>query len=289
MALIAVTGSSGFLGGQVVAELLRRGHRVRGLDAAPGRDERPSEFEEHTLDLRDGDAARKALTGCDGVVHLAGYPRAGDHSPGEVFGTNTAITFAVVQAVLDLSIPALAYVSSVSVLGYPFFTVPITPEYLPLDEGATTTPQDAYGLSKAVGEQIIQAAVDQAGGGLSAVSLRMPWLQSPASFWRDIPASATDGSDADNLFAYLDTRDAASAIASVFGRELSGHARVFVAADDTFSRLPTLELIGQHFAGVPVRGPLDGHRSLIDSTAAKQLLGWTPEWSWRAYPEEIDG
>ncbi|BDI23492.1 NAD(P)-dependent oxidoreductase [Herbiconiux sp. L3-i23] len=284
MALIAVTGAAGFLGRQVVAELTAGGHGVRALDSVRG-DFEPS-VDARTVDLRDADATREALRGVDGIVHLAGFPRAGSHSPDEVFTTNTAITFAVVQAALDLGVPTLAYVSSVSVIGYPFFTQPIVPESLPIDESATTTPQDAYGLSKAVGEQIIDAAVAQAGGGLAAVSLRMPWLQSPESFWRDIPASRPDGSDARNLFAYLDTRDAASAIAAVFDAPLAGHLRLFVAAADTFDERPSEEIALEYFTAVPLRRALKGTESLIDTARARTALDWAPRYSWREYPRE---
>lgn len=287
MALIAVTGASGFLGRQVVDELLTNGHAVRGLDSQ-GRSPVPERSEQQIVDLRDADAAHAALVGCDGIVHLAGYPRVGVLPPEEVFTTNTAITFSVVQAALDLGIGTLAYVSSVSVVGYPFFTQPITPESFPIDETANSIPQDAYGLSKSVGEQIIDAAVAQAGGAFAAVSLRMPWLQSPSSFWHDIPLSEADGSDAKNLFAYLDTRDAATAIACVFAHARRGHVRVFVAAEDTFSTRPTADLIAEYFPGVPVRKALPGTQSLIASSAARETLDWTPRWSWRGYPPGPD-
>lgn len=264
----------------MVAELVARGHAVRGLDSRPLRVAVVGATH-RTVDLRDADAVRPALEGCAGVVHLAGHPRAGTLAPTEVFTTNTALTFHVTQAALDLGMPLLTNASSVSALGYPFFTQPLVPAYLPVDEGATTTPEDAYGLSKAVGEQIITAAVEQSGGALAAVSLRMPWLQSPRTFVQDISAGG-GGMAARNLFAYLDTRDAAAALASVFERDHRGHTRL-LAAEDTFSSRPTSELVVEHLPGVKLHRPIEGHTSLLDSSAAQRHLGWAPRWSWRAY------
>jgi nucleoside-diphosphate-sugar epimerase len=56
---ILVTGSSGFIGRHVTAELEARGHLVTPFD-------RPH------CDVRDGDALELAMTGCDAVINLAG-------------------------------------------------------------------------------------------------------------------------------------------------------------------------------------------------------------------------
>ena len=277
--LIAVTGSTGFLGRQVAVGLRSAGHEVRGLDNRSGTDGAT----DRVVDLRDPAATRASLEGCEAIVHLAGYPRAGEHDPHDVFTTNTGIVFAVVQAALDLNIGLLVNISSLSALGYPFYVRPITPEYLPIDEDAGTTPQDAYGLSKAVGEDIVTAAVLQSGGALAAVSLRMPWLQSPESFWRDIPGTVDSDMGLRNLWGYLDTRDAADAVAAVFGRDNVGHTRLFVAADDTFSEKETGQLIAQSLPGVELRHPLTGNSSLISTAAARDYLGFRPQYSWRSY------
>jgi nucleoside-diphosphate-sugar epimerase len=279
--MIAVTGATGFLGRQVAASLVAAGHQVRGLDSRPSDD---GSVDSVVVDLRDQDATRTGLECCDGIVHLAGYPRAGDHSPHDVFTTNTAITFAVTQAALDLGIRLLVNVSSVSVLGYPFYTRLIIPEYLPVDENAGTGPQDAYGLSKAVGEEIISAAVQQSDRRFAAVSLRMPWLQCPETFWRDIPGAFDDGMDVRNLWGYLDIRDAASAVVAVFARENVGHTRLFIAADDTFSERDTMQLIADFFPNVAVRSPLPGNSSIISTAAARDYLGFVPQYSWSSYP-----
>ena len=71
---IAVTGGTGFVGGFVVNELLRRGHDVRVLARRP--DDARSRFNQriHAVggDLADGPALETAFSGRDAVVHLVG-------------------------------------------------------------------------------------------------------------------------------------------------------------------------------------------------------------------------
>jgi len=84
---VLVTGAAGFIGSNLVAELIRRGHEVVGfdnlsqsprlnLDAVAN----SPAFEFHEADIRDAGALASAAQGCDVIVHLAAYkiPRYGD-------------------------------------------------------------------------------------------------------------------------------------------------------------------------------------------------------------------
>lgn len=279
--IIGVTGASGFLGSQVAASLRAAGHDVRGFDAVAAADGTGT-----VVDLRDPVATQQAMTGIEGLVHLAGYPRAGSHSPYDTFTTNTSITFSVVEAALANSVSLIAFVSSVSVIGYPFFTVPIVPDHLPIDEAIDSFPQDAYGLSKRVGEEIIDAAVLRSGGSLAAVSLRFPALHSPTSFANEIPGTFASGKDVRLMWNYIDTRDAADAVTAIFARNNTGHEKFFMAAADSFNERPTAELLAEFFPGVPLTRELPGFTSLMSSAAATEYLSFTPAYSWRSYGAE---
>jgi nucleoside-diphosphate-sugar epimerase len=274
---IAVTGSAGFLGRQVAATLRDAGHDVLGLDVVP-----------HdggvAVDLQHPVATREALEGQEGVVHLAGYPRAGGHAPHDVFTTNTSISCSVVDAAVDAGVRTIAFGSSISTIGYPFFTHAIPPAHLPLDESITSVPQDAYGLSKLVGEQIIDAAIARSGGALAAVSLRFPALHTPESFVAEMPATYESGKDVRLLWAYIDLRDAADGFAAVFARANAGHTRLFMAAADTFDPRPTAELLRTYYPDAPLAHPLGGHDALLSSEAAAEYLGVRSLITWRDYP-----
>jgi uncharacterized protein YbjT (DUF2867 family) len=65
---VLVTGGTGFVGPKIVEALLARGHDVRLLvrKSAP-----PADVETVAGDMTDADSLRRAVSGCDVVVHLA--------------------------------------------------------------------------------------------------------------------------------------------------------------------------------------------------------------------------
>lgn len=86
MPTVAVTGSAGFIGSNLVDELLTRGYRMIGIDnLSMGRFENfqhqvgHPDFEFHQIDVRDLQALRKVCQKVDIIVHLAAYkiPRYG--------------------------------------------------------------------------------------------------------------------------------------------------------------------------------------------------------------------
>jgi len=74
---VLVTGGAGYVGAVLVPHLLRAGYAVRVLDTyvygeAPLAAVRShAQLEEVHGDLRDDDAVRRSLAGCDAVIHLA--------------------------------------------------------------------------------------------------------------------------------------------------------------------------------------------------------------------------
>src|SRR5262249_50049278 len=72
MAFVFLTGASGFMGRQLGAELVRRGHRVRGL-VRPGSEARAAPGCEIVVaDPLDAASYRESVTGADTFVHLVG-------------------------------------------------------------------------------------------------------------------------------------------------------------------------------------------------------------------------
>ncbi|HTC82064.1 MAG TPA: NAD-dependent epimerase/dehydratase family protein, partial [Acidimicrobiia bacterium] len=67
---ILVTGASGVFGREITERLTRRGHRVTGLSRRPPAQRCPG-AEYVAADIRDADAVRAAVDGCDVVAHCA--------------------------------------------------------------------------------------------------------------------------------------------------------------------------------------------------------------------------
>ena len=68
---VLVTGGSGFIGSHVVDRLLAAGHEPVVLDLRPSPYHCRREVETAIADVRDPDAVRRAMRGCDAVVHMA--------------------------------------------------------------------------------------------------------------------------------------------------------------------------------------------------------------------------
>ena len=279
----AVTGAAGLLGGHVVDALLAAGRDVRAVDllAPPA-----SGAEVVVADLTSLGEALQALHGVEAVVHSAAIPRPTGRTGTDVFRTNILTAYNVVEAAVLAGARRLVNASSVSVVGHPFNPRPLRPTYLPLDEDHPLAPQEAYGLSKLLTEEIVAAATRRSD--LTAVSLRPPWIQTPASFHGDVAARRADPAVATaNLWAYVDARDAAEAFLRALDVPATGHVSVYLTAPDTFMEQETPELVRAAFGEIELRTQLTGHEPLIDGTAAERLLGFRPTRSWRSYPAVV--
>lgn len=277
---VAVTGSSGLLGRAVVAELVTAGIDVLRLDMVDDGSGRTV-----IRDLRDGTSARSVFKACHAIVHTAGIPRPQQHTPEELFSTNAMVNFNCAESAVAAGVSMVVNISSISVLGYPFFVHPIRPPYLPIDEHQAPAPQDAYALSKQVGEEIWAAAVRRSSRPLQVINLRMPWIQTPASFFIDIPTAMATGQDVHNLWAYIDSRDAAQAVRLALDRDAQhepGMQTMFVSARDNFAGRPTSDLATGAWPGLDC--PIIGEGSLLSTRRAAQTIGFRSAYTWREYP-----
>ncbi|MFN8590606.1 MAG: NAD(P)-dependent oxidoreductase [Thermomicrobiales bacterium] len=273
---VVVTGGSGLAGRAVVADLVDHGYAVTNVDLVPQEGAAPF----RRADLTDLGQVYGALRGADAVVHFGAIPRPTFDTPDVVFRTNVMGSFNVFEAANALGISRIVYASSVSVIGYPFHEKPFDPEYFPIDEAHPRQPQDAYALSKTIGEDL--AAGFARRGHLSVVSLRLAWIHTPRTFaaqlqpmWNDPAAGAS------NLWSYIDTRDVGEAVRLSLAAEIEGHAAAFVAAPDTFMPIPSRDLAATYYPSVPLRDQFGNYDSFFDSTSAERLLGFRAKHSWR--------
>ena len=83
---------------------------------------------------------------------------------------------------------------------------------------------------------------------------------------------------AGTLWTYLEDRDAATAAWLALTVPLSGYHMFNVAAPETFASRPTEELFAQYFPDTPIRRPLPGRTTPVETTPATAALGFTPEY-----------
>ncbi len=149
-----VTGGAGFIGRQVVAELLDRGVAVRVLDdlsrARPGSLEafegRPSFLGLTKGDITDPAALRRGLLGVDTIFHLAASVDVGAsvYGPVPAVRANVLGTLNVLEAARAANL-RLVLVSTCHVYASAAG---------PLDEGAATVPASPYAASKLAADDL---------------------------------------------------------------------------------------------------------------------------------------
>jgi nucleoside-diphosphate-sugar epimerase len=274
---VLVTGGRGRLGRYVVSELSGNGYEVVVADKV--RSGARGEGGSIDIDITDIARVRDVLRGIDSVVHLAAIPTPDMAPPETVFTNNVLGAFNVAQAATEMGVRRLVYASSTSALGFAFAKNHFSPSYFPIDEEHPLLPQDPYGLSKVVGEEILGTYSRRTGG--SAVSLRFPLILSEDV--RGVLPSLRSGPSkgAVHLWSYIDPRDAALVCRLALERRASGHEAMFVAADDTFMDEPTVELIQSVFPEtVRIGDGMSGRASPISSARAKRALGFKARFGW---------
>jgi nucleoside-diphosphate-sugar epimerase len=275
---VVVTGGSGLAGRAVVDDLVEQGFDVMNVDLVAS--DGPAPF--RRADLEDLGQVYSCLRGAEAVVHFAAIPRPTLDVPEVVFRTNVMSAFNVLEAASALGITRVVSASSVSVLGFPFFERPFAPDYVPIDEAHPLLPQDAYALSKRIGEELADGFARR--GRLTVVSLRFPWIHTPRTFAEQLlPLWADPAAGASNLWSYIDTRDVAEAVRLALTAEIGGHEACFVAASDSFMPIPSRVLVTNYYPTTIIQDALTDHASLLSSAKAEALLGYRARHSWRSY------
>ncbi len=151
-----VTGASGFIGANLVHELVARGHRVKAL-LRPSSDLRGllgTEFEAVQGDVKQGELLRGAMRGCDWCFHAAAryHLWLPDYQP--MYAANVDGTRTVIEAAAAAGCARIVYTSTVGCIGLPKHLqgrlIP-SDERSPVSEGQMTNP---YKRSKWQAEQI---------------------------------------------------------------------------------------------------------------------------------------
>lgn len=155
---ILVTGADGFIGSHLTEELVRKGAVVRAFvlynsfNTWGWLDQVDSTILEaldvFLGDIRDPYGVKKAMQGCDVVMHLAALIAIpySYHSPDTYIDTNVKGTLNIVQAARELGIEKVIHTSTSEVYG--------TARFVPITEDHPLQGQSPYSASKIGADQI---------------------------------------------------------------------------------------------------------------------------------------
>jgi UDP-glucose 4-epimerase len=254
---IAVTGSAGKVGRAVVARAVADGHAVVEID-------RP-------VDVTDHDALRRAVDGCEALIHLAAYANPTGRPAHVTHNNNVTASYNALSVAAELGIDRVCLASSVNATGA-VFSRRTRYDYLPLDEAHPTYNEDPYSLSKWIGESQADS-VARRHESMTIASLRLHGVN---------PHRPVVGEDRPDAFAMATrelwgwVRDTALPRACLLAltAPYRGHEVFYIVAPDTAVDAPTDELCRRFYPDVPRRAELHGNQGLFDCAKAERLLGW---------------
>lgn len=292
-----VTGAAGFIGTNLVEALLNKGYKVRGLDNfATGRKENVAEFSNNPCfefiegDIRDIETCKAACEGISFVLHqaaLGSVPRSMAY-PLIYEDNNIKGTSNILEAARIAGVKRVVYASSSSVYG--------DAAKLPKVEGEEGNILSPYALTKKVNEQYGKLYTEVYG--LECIGLRYfnvfgrrqdPNSQYAAVIPKFIKALKTGGKveiygdgEQSRDFTYIENVIEANLKACVAPKEACGQA-YNIAFGKRFTvnqmyRLMCEQMGIIHAASYAEPRQGDIRHSLADTTKAKSLLGYNPDW-----------
>lgn len=293
MSIVLVTGGAGFIGSNLVEELLGRGHDVRVIDNfISGRlDNLVSCVDRITLhdaDICEDEPLAEAMDGVEIVFHLAAVTSVPQsvEAPVDTVRTNIEGTMRVLDCARHHGVRLVVFASSSAVYG--------NPETLPLAEDAGPNPLSPYAVTKLSGEHCCRMFSSLFG--LQTLSLRFFNVygpkQDPDSHYAAVvprfiftclagKQSVIFG-DGRQTRDFIFVGDVARLCCALVEGELEFRGEVVNISTGTGLSINELARVVRSLAGggEPVYGPPrpgDIQHSVADISRARQLLGFKPE------------
>lgn len=289
---VLVTGAFGFLGGAVVRELAVAGHEVWALTSQPPGAVRESLPVARMLhgDVRNADVWGAALSGVEGVCHLAALTqvRASFEQPELYRAVNADAVRVLVEQVCRGAVgtPRVVLASTAAVYG--------APDRQPMDEDTPLAPTSPYGSSKAAAEQVLRGFAES--GRVQATALRCFNIAGPGDHdeTRIIPKTLAVAAgrhpvlelngDGSAVRDFVHLHDAAAAFALALTATTPTPQRSALRTYNVGATLASVAEIVRAVEAltgrtVPVRHnppKPEPQRLLADTTRIRRDLAWTP-------------
>jgi len=283
-----VTGGAGFIGSNLVDELLNLDHEVIVIDNESSSAHEKFYWNENATnykyDICKYDTIRHLFTDIDIVFHLAAESRIQStiHDPAYALTVNTIGTCNILQASREGGVKRVIYSSTSAAYG-----LRNTP---PLRESMPRDCLNPYSISKCAGEDLCKMYTDLYG--LETVTFRyfnvygnrqplrgqyapvvgLFMRQKAAGLPMTIMGSGTQRRDFTNVSDVV----AANILAANLENKRPVGQLINIGTGKNYSVVELAELIGGEYTFVPPR-PAEAKVSLADNTKAKSLLNWDPK------------
>ncbi len=247
---VLVTGGCGLVG-RTLVPMIRKEFQVTHLEMGDPGDGLPF----IKGDLRSSKDVAKACEGMDAVVHIAALHGAAWNKAGDDVGfeVNVIGTKNILECAVKAGVKRVVFTSSIWATGHD----KPAPAYLPIDENLQREPDEVYGLTKILGEQM--CAYASAKHGISTIVLRPGGVR---------PADSYAPRIAGLLAGCVDVRDVAqSHLLALRAPDAMKHEVFIITADTAEFSGRITELVGPNAEWYTVE-------------KAKRLLGYRPKYNY---------
>ncbi len=157
---VFLTGATGFVGSHVARAYASVGADLRLLTRSTSKLAAIEGLNAETVvgDLRQPEALRSALTGCDALVHVAADYRLWVPDPADMYAANVEGTRALLRIAREVGVPKVVYTSSVATMGF-------QKDGTIVDEASPVSADDMIGHYKLSKFQAEQEAITATGAG----------------------------------------------------------------------------------------------------------------------------
>jgi len=282
-----VTGGAGFIGSNLVNQLIHENNEVHIIDNSISEDKINSKAHYHSLDISDDKNLAKIqniLKNTDTIFHLAAKARVQPSiiNPIEFEKNNTLGTINILKSCVDSKVKRIVYSSSSSIYGDNL--------NLPLKENYTPNPLSPYGSQKYYGEVLCKTFSHVYG--LESISLRYfnvygegQESQSAYSlvigifmnqYSKNIPLTIRGDGEQKRDFTYVGDVVKANILASKSSKVGLGEV-INIGSGENKS----IKQIANCFGGdiKYIKPVFEPKETLADITLAKTLLNWEPSTS----------
>ncbi len=155
---ILVTGSAGHLGEALMRVLPAHGHEPVGLDVLP------SSQTQVVGSIADRATVRRAIAGCDAVLHAATLhkPHVGSHPREQFVETNTIGTLVLLEEAVAAGVERFVFTSTTSAFGRALRPAAGEPAAW-ITEDVVPVPRNIYGVTKCAAEDLCELIARERG------------------------------------------------------------------------------------------------------------------------------
>lgn len=307
---VLVIGGSGRIGQRIMEVLAVSGHEPIDFDILPPK----KKFGFIKGTITDRNQVQSATKNVDAVIHLAAYPtETSIPNYPEGWAINCTGTFNVFEAAVNNNVTRILYASSICASGILTCCSPHQfIEYFPVDEKHPARPENLYGISKLISEELANmyalrsettfvglriATVwfDQPEGGLAASTKQLieKYVLDPSAIvnMKQECTPLNINAAKDLAWQYVALSDVALAFKLALERGTIGSRVYNIGAADTCSDWESLKLAKTFYPHVRIRNAPQFKRypkkALWSISKAQKELNYKPEFNWQRILQEL--